>query len=285
MPHPSFSGSVRLSLVSFNVKGYNALESETAAPALNQLHESCHARIRYKKTCEVHGEVTNDEIVMGYNTGDEHYIVIDPSELDALRSEKDRSINIDKFVPASEIDPIYFSGTTYYLVPDGKHAAQPYAVFQKAIAAEKVVGIATVVITNREKLVALRPVGHLLTASVLHYAESVRSPELFDVPDSTVNAQELKLAKTLIETALTKSAELGQYTDLYAQRLNELVQIKIAGRKVPGKATKGKAIAPPVINFMEVLKMSLDEKKKARGGRAGTPIKKKAAPAKRRKSG
>ena len=285
MPHPSFSGSVRLSLVSFAVKGYQALESETAAPALNQLHEECLSRIRYKKTCEIHGEVPNDEIVLGYNTGDDHYVVVDPDELNALRSEKDRSITIDKFVPATQLDPIYFSGTTYYLVPDGKHSKQPYAVFQKAIADEKVIGIATVVITNREKLVALRAVGNMLTASVLHYAETVRQPELFDVEPSTVNAQELKLAKTLIETAISKDVGLEQYNDLYAQRLNELVQARIAGRELSKPSAKRKSTAPPVINFMEILKMSLDDKKKVRGDRAGTPIKKKSAPVKRRKSG
>jgi DNA end-binding protein Ku len=287
MANPSFSGSVRLSLVSFAVKGFQALESETATPHLNQLHEDCLNRIRYKKVCEVHGEVLNEDIVLGFNTGGDHYVVIDPGELDALRSEKDRSITIDKFVPAASIDPIYFSGTTYYLVPDGKHSAKPYAVFQKAIADEKVIGIATVVITNREKLVALRPVGHMLTASVLHYAETVRGVDYFDVPESTVTAQELKLAKTLIEASISKDPELGQYSDLYAQRLNELVQAKVAGRKLSGP-TKSKSSAPPVINFMEVLKMSLDQRKSARGGRprkTGTAVKKKAPPIKRKKSG
>lgn len=279
--HPSFSGTIQLSLVSFAVKGYSALESETVAPALNQLHEECLSRIRYKKTCEIHGEVPNNEIVMGYHTGDDHYVVIDPEELDALRSEKDRSITIDKFVPINEIDPIYFAGQTYFLVPDGKHADKPYAVFQKAIGDEKVVGIATVVITNREKLVAVRPVGNMLTASVLHYAETVRQAKDFDIPESAVSAQELKLAKTLIETSTVKDAKLSEYSDLYAERLNELIEAKMAGKKIKKSTTKHSA--PPVIDFMEVLRKSLDKKR----GR-GAAIKKRpatASTAKRRKSG
>src|SRR5262245_59549151 len=118
---PSWSGSIRLSLVSVPVKGYTAVEAEKARISLNQLHEECNSRIRYKKTCPIHGEVPNDEIVMGYEYGDDQYAIIDPSEINNLRSERDRSVTVDKFVPPDEIDPMYFTGQTYYLLPDGKH--------------------------------------------------------------------------------------------------------------------------------------------------------------------
>lgn len=281
MPHPSWSGSVRLSLVSFGVRGYTSIEAEKGAISLNQLHKDCHSRIRYKKTCEIHGEVPNDEIVMGYNYGGDNYVVVDPEELDALRTEADKSITIDKFVPPSEIDPIYLSGQTYFLVPDGKQSAKPYAVMQKAMTDEKVWGIATVVITSREKLVVIRPIGHLLTASVLHYAATVRQPELFDVPETSVLPQELKLAKTLIDASTVKQADLEAYRDLYVERLNELVQAKMSGKKLTSP-TKSKT--PPVFNFMEALKASVD-KKKARGTaiRRKPPTTRPAA--RRRKSG
>src|SRR5215213_7218092 len=99
---PSWSGSIRLSLVSVPVKGYTAQEAE-ATVSLNQLHEECHSRIRYKKTCPVHGEVPNDEIVMGYEYADDQYAIIDSSEINKLRSERDRSVNVDKFVSPEEI--------------------------------------------------------------------------------------------------------------------------------------------------------------------------------------
>ena len=92
---------------------------------------------------------------MGYEYGDDQYAIIDPSEINQLRSERDRSVNVDKFVPPEEIDPIYFSGQTYYLLPDGKHGHKPYAVLQRAMAEGNVVGIAQVVISNREQLVVL----------------------------------------------------------------------------------------------------------------------------------
>src|SRR3954466_9617858 len=115
---PSWSGSIRLSLVSVAVKGFTAQEAE-ASISLNQLHEECHSRIRYKKTCPVHGEVPNDEIISGYQYGPDQYAIIDTDEINKLRSPRDRAVTIDKFVSPDQIDPIHYSGQTYYLMPDG----------------------------------------------------------------------------------------------------------------------------------------------------------------------
>ena len=285
MPHPSWSGSIRLSLVSVAVRGYTAIAADKARISLNQLHAECHSRIRYKKVCEVHGEVPNDEIVMGYKYGPDQYAMIDTTELEALRSESDRAITIDKFVPPDEVDPIYFSGQTYYLVPDGRGAEQPYAVLQRAMADEKVCGVAQVVISNREQLVLVRPVGRLLTASVLHYAASVREPETFEkeLGETSVSAQELKLAKTLIDVSIAKHAELNNYRNLYVERLAALVQSKVTGKKIVSPSAER---ALPVVNFMEALKASLD-KKKTRGGAAKklVPSVRARAAGRRRKSG
>jgi DNA end-binding protein Ku len=285
---PSWSGSIRLSLVSVPVKGYTALEAEGDRISLNQLHEECHSRIRYKKTCPIHGEVPNDEIVMGYEYGPDQYAIIDPSEINKLRSERDRAVNIDKFVPLDEIDPIYFSGQTYYLMPDGKQSPKPYAVLQKAMVAEKVVGIAQVVISNREQLVLLRPVGHLLTLSILHFHSAIRASTDFDkdLPDVDVSTAEVKLAKTLIDVTRAKDADLESYKNVYNDRLSALVQAKIAGEEIatpPDEST-----GPAVINIMDALKASLAKAKPRRPGSgkvtASNRVRAKA-PAKRRKSG
>src|SRR3954471_7359085 len=116
---PSWSGSIRLSLVSVPVKGYTAQAAE-ASISLNQLHEECHSRIKYKKTCPIHGEVPNDEIVMGYQYEQDKYAIIDTDEINKLRSPADRAVTIDRFVSPDQIDPIYYSGQNYYLLPDGK---------------------------------------------------------------------------------------------------------------------------------------------------------------------
>ncbi len=284
---PSWSGSIRLSLVSVPVKGYTALEAEGDRISLNQLHEECHSRIRYKKTCPIHGEVPNDEIVMGYEYGPDQYAVIDPSEIDKLRSERDRAVNIDKFVPLSEIDPIYFAGQTYYLMPDGKQGSKPYGVLQRAMVAEKVVGIAQVVISNREQLVVLRPVGHLLALSVLHYQSAIRPAAAFDedLPVVEVSNAEVKLAKTLIDVTRAKDADLGDYRNVYNDKLSALVQAKIAGEEIASPPDE--SIGPPIINIMDALKASLEKKRPRRpgSGKVTPTTRVRAKTAKRRKSG
>jgi DNA end-binding protein Ku len=101
----SWKGFLQLSLVSIPVKAYTAANSAGSSISLNQLHAECHSRIRYLKTCPEHGEVSKDEIVMGYEYAKGQYVVVDPDELEKLRTESDRSISIDRFVPTSQIDP------------------------------------------------------------------------------------------------------------------------------------------------------------------------------------
>jgi DNA end-binding protein Ku len=260
MPRPSWKGFIRLSLVSVPVEGYTASATGESQISLNQLHEDCGERIRYKKTCPVHGEVPAAEIVMGYQYERDLYVEVDPSELEQLRSEADRSINVERFVTPSEIDPRYFSSKTYYLLPSGKPGQKPYALLHRAMSDENVIGLAQVVISNREQLVVLRPIGKLLAASILQYTADLKPPEefekLLEVPP--VPASELKLARTLIQATREKKADLPLFRDLYAERLRELVDAKIAGHEVV-KPPKGSAT--PTINLIEALKASLNYKK------------------------
>ena len=282
MPRPSWKGYIRLSLVSVPVEGYTAAAGGESNIALNQLHRDCGARIRYKKVCEVHGEVSNDEIVKGYEYADDQYAVIDPEEINSLRTDADRAVNIDRFVKPEELDPLYFSGTTYYLMPSGRGGEKPYTLLHKAMTAENVVGIAQAVISNREQLVALRPIGKLLTVSVLTYAAEVRRPEVFetDLHDGEVSAAEVKLARTLISATKMNHAELEAYHDLYNERLQELIDAKVAGKKV---TSPPKHIAPPTINLMDALRASLQKRAKSApktvakkaSTRRAAPIKKK----------
>jgi DNA end-binding protein Ku len=287
MPHsfrPSWSGSIRLSLVTVPVKGYTALEAEKARISLNQLHEECHSRIKYKKTCPIHGEVPNDEIVMGYQYDQDKYAIIDPDEVNKLRSQGDRAVTIDRFVSPDQIDPIYYSGQTYYLLPDGKQAPKPYAVLQAAMKKENVVGIAQVVISNREQLVVVRPIGRLLTVSLLHFDASIRPTAAFDddLTEADVSAQEVKLAKMLIDTTRADDPALDEYHNLYNDRLEALVQAKIAGEEIA--TPESDVSGPPVINIMDALKASL-ERNKPRTPGSKKPLRPRTRRAKPRKTG
>jgi DNA end-binding protein Ku len=256
---------------------------------LNQLHEECHSQIKYKKTCPIHGEIPNDKIVMGYQYDQDKYAIVDTDEINKLRSPADRAVTIDRLVSPEQIDPIYYSGQTYYLMPDGNQAPKPYAVLQAAMKKENVVGIAQVVISNREQLVVLRPVGKLLTVSVLHYNASIRPTTAFDddLTEADVSAQEVKLAKMLIDTTRADDPALDEYENLYNDRLEALVQAKIAGGEIATPAAD--VSSPPVINIMDALKASLERKMPRRPGSgskvtAATRARKKTS-AKRRKTG
>jgi DNA end-binding protein Ku len=268
MPRSSWKGFIRVSLVSIPVEGYTASAAAQSQVSLNQLHQDCGERIRYKKTCPVHGEVPSHEIVMGYEYEKNLYAVIDPSELESLRSDADRSINVDRFVEPSTIDARYFSGRSYYLLPNGRPGEKPYALLHRAMSDAKVIGLAQVVISNREQLVALRPVGKLLVASVLQYAADVKPVEEFErlLKDEPVAARELKLARTLIDATLQEEAELESYHDLYAERMRELVAAKVAGREVVKSSTEKE---PPTINLIDALKASLEFKKTRTAARGG----------------
>jgi DNA end-binding protein Ku len=248
------------------VKGYTAIEAEKAKISLNQLHEECHSRIKYKKTCPIHGEVPNDEIVMGYQYEQDKYAIIDTDEINKLRSQADRAVTIERFVSPDSIDPMYYSGQNYYLLPDGKQGPKPYAVLQAAMKKENVVGIAQVVISNREQLVVLRPVGRLLTVSVLHYDAAIRPSAAFDedLSEAEVSAQEVKLAKMLIDTTRADDPALDEFHNLYNDRLEELVQAKIAGEEIATPAADDSG--PPVINIMDALKASLERRGPRRPG-------------------
>src|ERR1022692_3197516 len=127
----SWKGFLKLSLVSVPVKAYTATASEGGGVKLNQLHAGCNSRIKYQKSCPIHGEVSGDQIVSGYEYSKDQYVVIDTAELDKLRTEDSKAITIQEFIHSDALDAMYFSGTTYYLVPDGPVGQRPYAVLHE----------------------------------------------------------------------------------------------------------------------------------------------------------
>src|SRR5689334_10446337 len=115
----SWKGFLRLSLVSVPVRAYSAAATEHGRIHLHQLHDKCHSRIRYQKMCTIHGEVSNQEIVSGYEYAKGQYVVVDDADLEKARTPAERAISIDRFVPPDSIDPFYYDGRGYYLLPDG----------------------------------------------------------------------------------------------------------------------------------------------------------------------
>jgi DNA end-binding protein Ku len=258
MAHFSWKAVIRLSLVTVPVRGYNASVPGDGEIHFNQLHKTCKNRIRYKKTCPVHGEVSNDEIVSGYEYAKGEYAVIDRKELEELRPEQEKEIGLDTFVPLGTIDPLYMDGRHYYLIPDGKVAEKAYRVLFRAMEVSRVVAIAEGVVAGKEELMLLRPGDGLLVLSMLHHQTELRQPaDLGEgIGDAEVQKEELRLAQTLISASVSKEVDLSKYEDSHLTDLKELIAAKVKGRKIaiPSAGDKG----PPVINILDALKKSLE---------------------------
>jgi DNA end-binding protein Ku len=252
---PSWKSFVRLSLVTIPVRGYTAHATTSDLP-LHQVHQKCHNRIRYKKTCPVHGEVSREEIVSAYEVSKDEYVEIDPEELDKLRTEKEKAINIDAFIKADALDPAYFNGQTYYLLPDGPTGQKPYVLLRDGMAREDKHAVAIAVLRNREQLVLLRAMGELIAMELLHFAREVKKPEAFaeDVKEKEPTGKELELVNMLIKASTPKRFDFAKYEDPYKTKLQELIDAKVSGKKIVAPPSEEE---PRVINLMDALKKSL----------------------------
>lgn len=254
----SWKGFIRLSLVSVPVKAYTAHTSGSGEISLNQIHAECNSRIRYQKTCPIHGEVSPDDIVSGYEISKGQYVVIDPAELEKLRPESDKAVHIDAFISGDRVDPMYFSGKNYYLAPDGPIAFKPYALLVAGMKARNVHAVAKVVMHNRDQVVLLRPRDRLLTMSVLNFENQLVKPANFDseVPAQELAPEELNLVETLIKASTPKDVDFSQYRDHYMDKLTQLIEAKVQGKEV---------VTPPaeeqtqVINLMDALRKSVSQ--------------------------
>ena len=276
----AWKGFLKFSLVTVPVKAYTATASEGGEIKLNQLHKDCHSRINYKKTCPIHGELNSDQIVSGYEYSKGQFVVVDTDELDKLRTEDDKAIKIDVFVPPDTIDPMYYSGKTYYLVPDGPMGQKSYGVVQQAMVDADRYAVAQVVMHGKEQLVLLRPVENLLAMSIISLEPQITKPAAFggEVPKVEATAEERSLAKMLIASATPKKFDFSKYKDTYTQKLTQLIEAKVAGQEI---------VAPPVlehaqiINLMDALRESVAQAKAAAGEAAMEKPPKKMAPSTR----
>jgi DNA end-binding protein Ku len=252
----SWKGYLKLSLVSVPVRAFSAISPEEGEIHFNQLHEKCHSRIRYVKTCPKHGPVSQDEIVLGYEYAKGQYVVVEGEELDRLQADVDKSVNVDVIVPVGSIDPLYLTERTSYLLPDGVIGQKPYAVIQKCLQEQKVVAIGRIIRNGKDEVVMVRPLEHLLAMTVLSRAAEVKSPQAFvdELPQVSVSAAELKLTKTLFDAFHQDQVNLSEYKDLYTERLTELIEAKVAGKELVMPAPTEE---PDVINLMDALKRSV----------------------------
>jgi DNA end-binding protein Ku len=251
---PTWKGYLKISLVNIPVKVFPATDA-SATISFNQLHAECQTRIQQKRWCPTcQRDVPNTDIVKGYEFEKGRYVVMEDEDIEKVRVESTRVINLEKFTDDVEIDPIYLD-RPYYLAPDGPVAKEAFAVIREGMKGKA--GIGKVALYGREYLVKVQPRERGLVMYTLRHASEIRSmdaiDELADMPE-TVKPAEVALAQQVIGT-FEGSIDFSDYRDDYQEGLREIIDARIAGREIVAPDVQE---PPKVVNLMEALRRSLD---------------------------
>ena len=253
-----WKGFLRLSLVSIAVEIYNAVETASEIH-FNQIHKPTGKRINYTKTVKGVGPVENADIVKGYEIDKDTYVTLEPEEIEAIRVESKKIVDLVQFVDASEIDPRYFE-RPYYIVPADDQAKEGYLVIREALAKMKKVGIGQITMSGREHLVAVSPVEQGLVMEVIRYQNELKATQAFfhDLTGQKLDPELVGLATELIRRK-AGAFQPEKFSDSYATAMRELVTQKAKGKRVVTTPEAPKA-AGNVVNLMDALRKSLTTK-------------------------
>jgi DNA end-binding protein Ku len=285
-----WKGSVSFGLVSIGVKLYTATEERDVS--FHQVRRTDGSRIRYKRVAEADGEeVAYGDIAKGYQLPNGETVVLTDEDFADLPLPSTRVVDVLQFVPADEIDPIYFA-KSYYLEPE-KNAAKPYVLLRDALEESGMVGLVKVAIRNREQLATLRVREGVIVMETMIWPDEVREPSFaFLDEDVEVRPQERKMAESLV-ASMAGDFEPEQYTDDYRTALQEVIDAKIEGREVV-EPDEAQPSSGTVVDLMSALRASVDAAKRGRGedsppakatGATKSSAKKSAAKAPAKKSG
>ncbi|MEE4349134.1 MAG: Ku protein [Pacificimonas sp.] len=273
-----WQGQIRLALVSIPVEIYSASKSG-AKIRFNQIHEPSGKRIRYEKSVPGVGPVDRDEIIKGYEISKGEYVLLGDEEIEAVKIESRKTLELVQFVEACEIDPLYFE-KPYYVTPKDELAEEAFIVLREALRKSKKVALGQLSVRGSEKLVAIKPCGKGLLLETLRYADEVREGQVFfeDIDEAKPKKELLDLAATLIEE---KSApfDASEFEDRYVDALRKLIDKKAKSRSKKAIVTD---VDEPdggdggnVIDLMAALKKSVGDKK-ASSGKSSSKRKKSA---------
>ena len=278
---PTRKGYLKISLVNIPIKVFPATDAG-ATLSFNQLHGECQTRIQQKRWCpHCQREVPNTDIVKGYEFEKGRYVIVGDEDIEKVRVESTRVINLEQFTDDTAIDPIYLE-RPYYLAPDGPVAKEAFAVIREGMKGKA--GIGKVALYGREYLVKVQPREQGLIMYTLRHANEIRSmeniDELHDMP-AKIKPDEIRLAQQVIGT-FEGDVDFQSYRDDYQVGLREIIDAKIEGREI---VTQEVEAPPKVVNLMEALRKSLDSisasKKKPAALEAGARKVSRIAPKKR----
>lgn len=292
-----WQGQIRLALVSIPVEIYSATKSG-AQIAFNQIYEPTGQRIKYEKVVPGIGPVDPAEIVKGYEYEKGHYVLLSEEEIDAVKLESKKTLELTQFVDAGEIDVLWFE-KPYYVVPADDLAEEAFIVLREALKRTRKVGLGQLTLRGREYIVSLKPCGRGMVLETLRYADEVNRAQGYfrEIPDTKPDEDLLDLAETLIQKK-TAPFQPDEFHDRYVDALKALVERKLKAKG--GVVTPEEEEAPAkrgsnVVDLMAALKKSLEKSgpqtgeeekpKPAKKAAAAKAAPKKAAPAKKRAAG
>lgn len=276
---PIWKGQLRLSLVSIGIELFTATKS-SARPSFNQIHEPTGKRIRYEKVVEGVGPVEKKDIKKGYQYEKGEYVLLEDEELDAIKLETKKTIDLVQFVDESEIPPLYYDDP-YFAAPADELSEDAFRVIRDALRVSKKVGLGQLALRGKEYLVAVRPCGKGLLIETLRYADEVKKADSFfsEVAAAKSDPELLEVATALIEKKSDKF-DPNAFKDHYHAALRDLIERKkkLKGRRITAEDDEpARPRGDNVIDLMAALKRSLE----GGGGKTAT---KKAAPSGRRKT-
>jgi DNA end-binding protein Ku len=254
-------GAVSFGLVTIPIRLYKA--TETHDFEFHQVHREDSGRIRYQRVCELDGkEVPYEEVAKGYELDDGRMVVLDDEDLEKLPITTDKLIDVVEFVPAAQVDPIFYD-RTYYLEPD-KTAVRPYVLFRRALAESDRVAIVKVALRQRETLALLRPRDDLLVLHNMLWPDEIRDPGFEFLDQQTqVRKQELEMAKSLVDS-MAGDFDPDQFDDGYRDAMRRLIDAKAEGAELPERPEPKRE---EVLDLMTALQQSVEAAKSSgRGG-------------------
>ena len=261
---PTWKGSISFGLVYIPIAVYPATKEEKLS--FRQLRKTDLSPIKYKKVAEADSkEVPADDIVKGYEYEKGRYVVLSDEDFEKVRIESTHSIDITDFVDLQDVDPKFFYKP--YFLEAQKGGEKAYALLHKALSGTGKIGIAKVVISNREYLAAVKPDGLFLVLELMHFASEVLTPEELNRPKTELNDKELKMAHALIDS-MSSEWQPDKYRDEYRDAVLEVIEQKAKNGKIPAKAP---APAPRtnVVDLVKVLQESLNRNQSVRVKRSG----------------
>lgn len=249
---------ISFGLVAIPIAMYTATQDNDIH--FNQLHKEDNERIRYKKTCGHCGqEVTSDDIVKGYQYDKEHYVVITDDDLEKIKTEKEKSIQILHFAQLNQISPIYYD-KTYQVTPEAG-GEKAFELLRRALMSEQKIAIGKTVLGSKDTLMAIIPREDGMLISTMFYEDDIKDlPKNYNKPEPA--EAEFTLAKTLINS-MNVPFNPSEYKDEYQAKLKELIEAKIAGQDIVAAKQEG---PDNVINLMDALKASIENSRNEAAG-------------------